>query len=301
MEGAKVSSLKQAAVLIAFLTLGCADNPPAKVTNPSSGATCNTETTNGCTGLDTPSANSDICSALMAYQRVGLRYGSLLTRLCANGASQLSLLRSPQYRYMGNEPANLIIDAQESTQQKADNLARSNMVASGLFATPASPCSYFHLMQMKVDTPKKFELQFPEEMYKSRNEVKYEKISGNVQSGIHYRYTASETDTADAGTIDYEAIASFYTLVPKQLYVVATDFQKKYDMIDNIRGLSIISRDASGVTEIVNISEQLFENGNNHDSAVSDARKDLTQDMRNSYKQALYKHNNIDKGQCPLN
>lgn len=269
-------------------------NPSGTVNNANTANSCNQVAPAG--GPSTAVTNStDLCTVLQSDSYLSSKFAAFVGALCGNGGSTLSLLRSEQYAYKGNGTPVLKIDSKVSTVQRDDDLARSEMQAYGSFLTPATPLSYFELMQMKIDKPSVFTSTYPADTLPAANTVEYTKISGSVASGVRYRYVNKTSTSTDAGDVDYEATAKFLTLVPNQTYVVTTEFELKHDMVDGTRGLSIIHLKSPGVTEVISVSDQIFENGDNHDSAVDDAKKNLERDLNYSYRQALFKHENLDK------
>lgn len=234
--------------------------------------------------------SGDLCSTLSGDTYLASTFGVFIGALCSNGGERLALLRTDQYAYRGNGTPAVIIDAKEDTTR--ENV--SSMQAYAAFLTPASPRSYFELMQRKITQPNQFKLEYPSDTFDP--DIVYENQSGSIESGVTYKYT--NNSNAPDTIVQYRSVARFLTVVEGKVYVVASEFvdDDEKDTILGVKGLSIINERQGNVTEVVSVSDQDFENGNNHSSAVGDAESNFKNDLNYSYKQALHKHQVIDGG-----
>ncbi len=226
-------------------------------TNPAGG-----NITNSSDGMCSDLANHAVASHA--------QFKGFLSTLCNN---KLSSLRSKGLRYQGSGTPN--IDATSSEQGSA----KSYMQLWMSMLVPTDPKSYFNMMRLQAGFPDKFD-----DIYEYDQAVTYTKKSTTVDS-VSYNYKNRKEDVP----VDYDATSYYLEIVPGRTYAVTSNLDNGNSVVVAFRGLQVIhaAEGQTNITEVFTMSDQTFENQNDHPGTISKAENSFKDEMAMSFRNSL--------------
>lgn len=248
--------------MVAVMILGCAES------SEKSGKKSNNGANNNGNGGNWPS-NDDLCTGLGQQQiAADLSFRDLINELCGG---LLTALRSESNQYRGSGTPNI----QPQAVQKG---TQSQMRLFASMATRADAKSYYNLMRLQISRPDDFKSQG----FEYDSAIKYEILSNNGNS-VSYHYTNRKEELV----VEYNATSVFVEAIPNKLYLVTSKMDKSLGIVKTFRGLQVIyqnSGSAGQYAEVFSMSDQLYDNNDDHDTTVSKARNEFIQDMARGYR-----------------
>jgi|GEM_PF-1765771 len=214
-----------------------------------------------------PVSTSDICADIKGNATLTQDFSALVGRLC--DGSTLKNLRGKFYAGTG-EPQ-MIVTAKEVAGAKSDlTLASASSVSS-------SAKSYFNMMRLQISKPS----QFTSEGYESDPKVTYNVlVPGTNKVGFAYKNTAEAPEVI----VDYEAEATLLEVKKDSIYVVASKLTKFKETVQEFKGIIVISkRDSGSGAEVYSLSDQKYDNNNNHATTVQKFTKNATAETKRSF------------------
>lgn len=252
--------------LICLLGLTLCVGSCAKESEVPKPATSSTEPT---TSIATSS--DEMCNDLAGHA-VGshAQFSGFLSTLCS---SKLTALRSSSYQYLGKGDPNI---ESSSSEQGA---GKSYMQLWMSMLVPTDPKSYFNMMRLQAGFPEKFD-----DVFEYDQAVTYTKKSTTVDS-VSYNYKNRKEDVP----VDYDATSYYLEVVAGRTYVVTSELTLGNSVVVALRGLQVIhtAEGQNNVTEVFTMSDQTFENQNDHQGTISKAESSFKDEMSMSFRNGL--------------
>ena len=248
-------------VVLSFLGVSC-----AKESEAPKAASSKTEAATSITN-----SSDQMCTDLAGHA-VGshAQFSGFLATLCG---TKLTSLRSSSYRYKGSGTP--VIDSSSSEQGSG----KSYMQLWMSMLIPTDPKSYFNMMRLQAGFPEKFD-----DIYEYDQAVTYTKKSTTSDS-VSYNYKNRKEDVP----VDYDSTSYYLEVVPNQTYVVTSELTAGNSVVIALRGLQVIHavEGESNITEVFTMSDQTFENQNDHQGTISKAEASFKDEMSMSFRNSL--------------
>lgn len=242
--------------LLVFLT-HCAEKKAKKESKPAPAASTSSEPT------------TDTCTALKSHGSLNQIAPNLVTRLC--GGTMIQDLNTIAFSGQG-EPT-IKVESKDLGQR------RTEMQSSSLLATSAKPKSYFNMMRLQVTQPQ----DFKSAGFETDAAVTYTIINTTPQQTT-YRYV-NDSQKPEV-VVDYEATASFLSIEENSIYAVTSVWQKKYETVENLKGLVVIVKDGNGA-KVYAVADQTYDNNNDHAKTLQKAQQAFKDDLKRAYRNSL--------------
>jgi hypothetical protein len=258
-------------LVVSLLVNACAgNNTPDPAPQGTSDATGGGPVKRGGSNIDDTGGSSDsadICADLKGNAVMAQDFSSLVARLC--DGSTLKNLRGKFFSGAGDPQ--LVVTSKEAAGAKSDlTLASSSSVTS-------SAKSYFNMMKLQISKPS----QFTSEGYESDPKVTYSVLTPGANK-VQFSYKNSAE--APEVIVDYEAEASFAEVKKDSLYVVASKLTKFKETVQEFKGIIVISKkDGASSAEVFSLSDQKYDNNNNHATTVQKFTKNASAETKRSF------------------
>lgn len=272
--------------LVAFMlaTLACKEKRAVKEVPKSGVAGCDATKDPNCVSSTTPISYSgpiDLCGLINKNPEMA-EFAAVTQLICKDGtAGLLSMAATSLYR--GGAAATLKdILAQEMANKQ------SRIQFFGAMQIAPKPRSYFNFMKLQIAQPStfdqaKFMINGKEDHFETDSKVSYE-VKPAVGNGVTYRY--KNTTEAPEVVVDYTATARFITLIPEQFYIVSTAKDKNAggETVLALKGYSIIYASSATTTDVISISDQIYDNNGQHPETLRKARNAAQAEQMRSFR-----------------
>ncbi len=236
--------------------------------------------------VDAQTGNSDICSNISNYITANLpQLKSKFDLLC--GQNFISNLRNPKviFREDGN-PSPIVNQAVHLiTQENKISDKQSSLKMSNSMLVNTDPKSYFNMIRLQISRPEEFKGPAQFENNPDSEITTFPGKVSNLQAEYHFIDLTDKPDTI----VEYNAISRFIPIVNGQLYIIASEkIEGKCETLCQFTSLTIIHINTNTTTEVFSISDNLYDNGGDHEETMKKARKNVAHGMernlRNSRK-----------------
>ncbi len=263
-------------VLCSSLT-ACDEKKASQMTGspkPSSSGECDEEDDDCDSGSGSGSGSGttfSLCAALKANTEVKAQFSSYSKWLCDEGG--LEELRDDYYAGTGSHTVKTLRDGVVPGESGSSEM---RLVSASLI--PTTPAAYFAMVKLQMTDPDEFKAK----KFETDAAVNYTPRKVNSDD-VTYYYERSGEDI-----VGYVATTKFHTLRKGEAYIHTTlmDESATTDakLAEKLKGLVIINRKDSNSTEVLTISDQQYDNNNNHNSTKTNIINGLAKDQERSYR-----------------
>lgn len=256
-----------------MFAVGCDEKAaPAKA-----GGTTSTKTT------EDPTAPSDnLCTDLKADSAVYGAHKTMINLFCGSSSKSSGLitqLRQSDRVYKGGAPIVTDESSEESNQR-----SRMKLYTSNIYNTDAT--SYFKMMKLQMfDTP-----TFKSAGFETDANTTYTVQSKDKDTSVSFNYV---NDAETTVIVNYDAKTTFYTVKSSDTgikrYIVGTKLTKSNETVVELEGVVVINEykaDGQMVAEVFTLSNQLYDNNNDHATTLKKAKSNIETEQVRSFKNA---------------
>ena len=108
----------------------------------------------------------------------------------------------------------------------------------------------------------------------------------NNGNAVSYHYTNRKEEL----TVEYNATSVFIEAVPGKLYIITSKLDQALGIVKTFRGLQIIYQstgEQGNFAEVFSMSDQLYDNNDDHETTVAKSKNEFVQDMARGYRNSL--------------
>jgi len=265
------------ATIFAAALVGCEAGKaakPASTTNKTVPKDCDPEEDDDCEVVDDGGGDGsafDLCKSLKANSEIKNNFSAYTKVLCDDG--ELEDLRGRFYRGTGSGTVRTLSDGTLSSDAGASEM---RLVSSS--SVPTTPEAYYAMVRLQMMKPN----DFKSKGFEVDPDVEYQTRKVGTNDVTYYYERRGEEDIAS-----YVATTKFHTLRKNVAYAHTTlmDESAKADtkLTEKLKGLVIINKSGSDV-EVFTISDQQYDNNNNHNATKNRVIDGLVKDQIRSIK-----------------
>lgn len=243
-------------ITVCGLVIGCSDPPKSPELR----------------GANEIGSSSPICESLRSDIRLR-PFEELISGLCNTEA--LSTITSESRLYRGHGQPMLLT----TPENIGDN--KTSMVIQGAFSTSTDPAVYHSMLRLAKFNPTEFEAR---KLYEVPADVKYEVLKSDDQY-VTFNYT--NLSQSPEIVVRYKSISGFYSLKDGDLYVMANKLTESYETVEDMIAMVIVYRVSNGVTNVINLAKQTYDNNNDHQATATKAEEAFSKEIQRSYRNSL--------------
>lgn len=246
------------AISAILIAVGCQDGPPEIQGDLQSQA-------GGSAG--------ELCAALRNSPDL-VNFQQLIQGICVSPTYE-SLTNGPA-RYAGSGNPVPLISSQALPENTSSMLMQSSM------ATSARAATYFEMMKLAKFEP----TAFKNRGYEVDEYVTYTQTE-KLADRVSFKY--ENTSQAPEILVQYNATSGFYTLVSEKIYVMANVLNQNLakETLKDMKALVIAYQGNPGVTTVISVANQLYDNNGNHDTTLQKASEGFAKEIARSYRNSL--------------